>query len=317
MDRQTQDLLRASIREVLAGEQNLEDALAELGWDEVVADDARAATTILFTEQGHALANSRALDGVVLAGLDTVASTVVYPDASSAGAPTSWLDGDAVTVEGISLGPLASDGQALVFARAADSESLVAVSTESLQSAPINGFDLGARWVHVTGSAPVVATVGDAAAADRARAAARRALASELTGVGLGALALAQEHVSARRQFGHTIASFQTVRFRLAEAWTWLAAAEATVDAAWGDATPAAAATAKAYAGQAHRDAVAQCTQVCGAMGITWEHPLHRYVRRGFVLDALLGSADELASRLGADALAGGEVLRLLPAAAL
>jgi alkylation response protein AidB-like acyl-CoA dehydrogenase len=130
-------------------------------------------------------------------------------------------------------------------------------------------------------------------------------------------LTLAQDHVSARRQFGHTIASFQTVRFRLAEAWTWLTAAAAVADAAWGDDTVTAALVAKAYAGQAHRDAVAHCTQVCGAMGVTWEHALHRYVRRGFVLDALLGSADELASRLGADALAGGEIYRLIPAAAL
>jgi hypothetical protein len=317
MDTQTQDLLRGSIREVLAGEQSLDTALVELGWDEVVADDPRAATTILFTEQGRALGNSRALDGVVLAGLDTDATAVIYPTSGSGGGATSHLHGDSVHVEGIALGAFAAGGSALVFIGHDEPESLVTVSTDALEITPINGFDLDTGWVRVSGSAPVLATVGDADAALRARAAGQRALASELTGVGLGALKLAQDHVSARRQFGHTIASFQTVRFRLAEAWTWLAAAEAVVDAAWGDDTSTAAFTAKAYAGQAHKDVVAQCTQVCGAMGVTWEHPLHRYVRRGFVLDALLGSSDELASRLGADAFEGGEIVRLISAASL
>jgi hypothetical protein len=30
--------------------------------------------------------------------------------------------------------------------------------------------------------------------------------------------------------------------------------------------------------------------QVCGAIGVTAEHDLHRYVRRGFQMDALCGS---------------------------
>jgi hypothetical protein len=320
MDLETQDLLRGSIREILAGGPaglSLDDALADLGWDEVVADDARAATTILFTEQGRALGNSRALDGVVLAGLDTTATSVIYPGSGAAGAATSHLHGDSVHVDGIALGALNAGETALVFVGHGEPDGLVAVSTAGLDTAPINGFDLDASWVRVSGQAPVVATVGDSELALRARAAAQRALASEITGTGLAALKLAQDHVSTRRQFGHTIASFQTVRFRLAEAWTWLAAAEAAIDAAWGDDTVTAAMVAKSYAGQAHRDVVAQCTQVCGAMGVTWEHSLHRYVRRGFVLDALLGSADELASRLGADALAGGEVVRLVAASSL
>jgi hypothetical protein len=35
-------------------------------------------------------------------------------------------------------------------------------------------------------------------------------------------------------------------------------------------------------------------------MGATLEHPLHRYVNRGAVLDGLLGSSDELTAELGA-----------------
>ncbi|MGB7165643.1 MAG: acyl-CoA dehydrogenase, partial [Mycobacterium sp.] len=39
--------------------------------------------------------------------------------------------------------------------------------------------------------------------------------------------------------------------------------------------------------------------QVCGAIGLTAEHDLHRYVTRGFQLDALCGSHDQLEALLG------------------
>jgi hypothetical protein len=52
--------------------------------------------------------------------------------------------------------------------------------------------------------------------------------------------------------------------------------------------------------------------QVCGAMGATLEHPLHRYVNAGAVLDGLLGSSAELTVELGAMVRAtvasGGEI---------
>jgi hypothetical protein len=38
--------------------------------------------------------------------------------------------------------------------------------------------------------------------------------------------------------------------------------------------------------------------QVCGAIGLTAEHDLHRYVTRGFQVDALCGSHDQLEALL-------------------
>jgi alkylation response protein AidB-like acyl-CoA dehydrogenase len=56
----------------------------------------------------------------------------------------------------------------------------------------------------------------------------------------------------------------------------------------------------------------ASAVQVCGAMGATLEHPLHRYVNRGAVLDGLLGSSAELTVELGAmiraSVASGGEI---------
>ncbi|EUA23386.1 putative acyl-CoA dehydrogenase domain protein [Mycobacterium xenopi 4042] len=38
--------------------------------------------------------------------------------------------------------------------------------------------------------------------------------------------------------------------------------------------------------------------QVCGAIGLTAEHELHRYVTRGFQIDALCGSYQQLEALL-------------------
>ena len=73
-----------------------------------------------------------------------------------------------------------------------------------------------------------------------------------------------------------------------------------------------AAAAAKARAGRAHQTVSASAVQVCGAMGATLEHPLHRYVNAGAVLDGLLGSSAELTAELGAmiraTVTSGGEI---------
>jgi hypothetical protein len=38
--------------------------------------------------------------------------------------------------------------------------------------------------------------------------------------------------------------------------------------------------------------------QVCGAIGLTMEHDLHRYVTRGFQIDSLFGSYQQLETLL-------------------
>ncbi len=139
----------------------------------------------------------------------------------------------------------------------------------------------------------------------RGVAAAHRALASELLGLSRGALALAVRHVSDRTQFGRPIGSFQAVRHRLAEAYAWAAGTEALVEAAWEDRSRRSAATAKAHAGHTHALVVRHGMQVSGAMGLTWEYDLHRYVRRGFLLNVVLGSSDTLAGWIATELLTG------------
>ena len=49
-----------------------------------------------------------------------------------------------------------------------------------------------------------------------------------------------------------------------------------------------------------------------GAMGFTWEAPLHRFVRRAHALDLLLGPWEHVAAELGRRLNAEGRVPRLV-----
>lgn len=119
----------------------------------------------------------------------------------------------------------------------------------------------------------------------------RVALAAELAGVLQGGLGAVLEHVRERRQFGRPLGSFQAVQHRLAEAatriegcyWMTLRAAQsgATTDAAQ------ALGWMQASAGKIVYD----LHQFMGAMGLTLEHPLHRWTYRARYLRASLGGA--------------------------
>ena len=66
-----------------------------------------------------------------------------------------------------------------------------------------------------------------------------------------------------------------------------------------------AATAAKAQAGHAYLDVSRHAMQLCGAIGLTYEHRLHLFVQRGAVLDGLLGSARELTHEMGTQLLDG------------
>ncbi len=119
----------------------------------------------------------------------------------------------------------------------------------------------------------------------------RIGLAAELSGVLGAALAAVVEHVRNRRQFGQPLGAFQAVQHRLAEnavrieAMRWLALQAAHSGAA------ADAAAAAGYAQKAATPAIYDLHQFMGAMGLTLEHPLHRWTTRAKMLRADLGGA--------------------------
>jgi alkylation response protein AidB-like acyl-CoA dehydrogenase len=67
---------------------------------------------------------------------------------------------------------------------------------------------------------------------------------------------------------------------------------------------------AKCLAGQAHQLAAAHCHQVHGGIAFTKEYGFHRMIRRGQLLDALLGSRVDLVAALGRQIADEGRVPR-------
>ena len=119
----------------------------------------------------------------------------------------------------------------------------------------------------------------------------RIALAAEIGGALKGGLDSVIAHVKQRHQFGRPLGSFQAVQHRLAaaagkiEASYWLALKAAQrID-------PGDAAIAIGYAQEASTRIVYDLHQFMGAMGLTLEHPLHRWTYRARLLRSALGGA--------------------------
>jgi hypothetical protein len=297
LDNEQIDLLSATLRDVLSGPaQGVDARLADLGWDDVVADDAATATRLLFTEHGRALATTSLLDRLVLDALEVTADAVAYP--LTGDAPTSALTG-ILTHE-----PAPGSTVAVPLLR-----GVVVVPVEALTLTPLRTFDPALTWFSVTGAEPTSSTPADWSAGV---AVAHRALAAELIGTAGEVLRLAVEHTSSRTQFGAPIAAFQAVRHRLADAHVAIAAAQSLLLAAFVEGSPASARAAKAQAGRAHELASGHALQVCGAMGSTLEHPLHTFISRGVVLDTLLGSWAEQVAAMGREVLATGSTPLLI-----
>ena len=321
MDAEEIDLLTGSLREVFAcAAADVPRQLRELGWDDVAAADPAAATTLLFTEKGRALSTATLLDEAVLPLLGVHlpggpvggADLLCYPYPGSGTRPSSTPLG----TTGVLLRRPEPDERLLIPVADADGVTLAVAAAGEFTVTPLSSLDPAVGWYAVAGPTPAARSDGSAWAA--AVAAAQRALAAEIIGVAERALGLAVEHTSTRRQFNAPIAAFQAVRHRLADAYVAIAAARALLAASFVDGSQSptvaaiAAAAAKARAGRAHQTVSASAVQVCGAMGATLEHPLHRYVNAGAVLDALLGSSAELTVELGAMVRAtvasGGEI---------
>lgn len=322
MDTEDLELLERSLRN--ATEQHtgkaLDDALDQLGWVDALTDDPRAAVATLFELQGRATASSSALD-LVLArslrtdGLTDAASTpaVVLP-AFGGWSPPATGPGTSLVVDGLATAGLTARTEALVVA-AGDGLQLATVPTTDLDQHPIEGVDPDLGLVRVSGpglAAPASEAL-DPERWDDAIRVGRLALAHELIGVSRTMLTLAREHALDRVQFGQPISGFQAVRHRLAETLVAIETAEASVDAAWLDGSPPAAAMAKALAGRGARTAARHCQQVCAGIGFTTEHPLHRSIRRALTLDGLLGTAVALTRATGDDLVTSRRLPPLLP----
>jgi len=296
------ELIRASMRNLLEGSKpaDVPKELIELGWVDILEAEPAVAVGFLAEEQGRTLATSPALDLAMLHGaglpIDATTAWVLPPMARSFVFPgTSRVD--QLHVEGLVMAGSERAERFLV----ATTHGIVAAPATSIMLTPVTGFDpnLGLQRARGTAKLALTTLAADGTAWTRALAAGRRSLAAEMIGLADQMLADTIGYVTQREQFGRAIASFQTVKHRLADVHVAISAAQAALIAAWEDETAVSAMGAKCLAARAHKLASTHGQQVHGGIAFTVEHGFHRFIQRGHLLDDLLGQADDLVREIG------------------
>ena len=157
---------------------------------------------------------------------------------------------------------------------------------------------------------PAGSGTGGAALA-RARDLACVALSAEQVGAAQRALELTVAYTKARVQFGRPVGSFQALQHRMAdlhvlvESARSLSYAAASAAAGGADDLGLRAAAAKAYCSETLTRVAGEMIQLHGAIGITWEHDAHRYLKRAHGAGQLFGRPSEHAARVASAVIDG------------
>jgi alkylation response protein AidB-like acyl-CoA dehydrogenase len=129
-------------------------------------------------------------------------------------------------------------------------------------------------------------------------------MAAESVGGAVRCLELGVEYAKVREQFGVPIGSFQAIKHKCADVLLAVEAARAAAEnALWavaGDSPDATecASLAKAHCTDAYFYAAAECLQIHGGIGFTWEHPAHLYLKRAKSSQILFGSPGQHRERM-------------------
>jgi alkylation response protein AidB-like acyl-CoA dehydrogenase len=130
------------------------------------------------------------------------------------------------------------------------------------------------------------------------------ALAAELIGASEAAMQLALDYANAREVFGQALTKYQVTRHKAVDLLREVELAKVGVHyAAWASDVDApdredAVAMAKSYAAEAANHVGAECIQIHGGVGFTWDCDAHLYLRRAKVNDLLLGGQSWQRERL-------------------
>ncbi|GAA1626948.1 acyl-CoA dehydrogenase family protein [Nonomuraea maheshkhaliensis] len=148
-----------------------------------------------------------------------------------------------------------------------------------------------------------VRRLGDGGSWARVRDLGIAALAAEQVGGAQRCLDMAVEHALRRHQFGRPIGSFQAIKHKLADLLLLVESARSAAGAAADDEVSAA--VAGSYCTEAYLTAAGENIQVHGGIGITWEHPAHRYFKRATSDAQLFGPPQAHRARLAAHVFDG------------
>ena len=125
----------------------------------------------------------------------------------------------------------------------------------------------------------------------------RTQICAQATGLAQGALDLAVKHITKREQFGKKIASFQAIRFKIAELATLIEANRSLYyRACWsidsGEENHALVAMAKWFCAQNAVTVAQECLQLHGGYGFLNEYPIARFYRDAKILEIYEGTRE-------------------------
>jgi hypothetical protein len=317
MDAAERALLEKAVRDAIHGSSpaGADEALARVGWPEMLEAEPRDAVAVVFTELGASNATASVLDDVVVNALGVEPRSdlaALFPSFAS-WVPPGRLDAGVTRAVGLGTARVAGATDLVVACRDGAALGRVIVPISAVELTPIRGIDpdAGLHAVRVEHAASDVAEL-ETDVWDATVAAGRRAVAHQLAGACRTMLDLARTHAVERMQFGRPIARFQAVRHRLAGALVAVEALEATLTVAWEEPGPTTAALAKASAGRAARTVATHCQQVLAGIGFTTDHPFHRFLKRALALEGLFGSADGIVVEIGRQLMAERTVPTLI-----
>ncbi|CAL9372812.1 acyl-CoA dehydrogenase family protein [Streptomyces sp. enrichment culture] len=179
----------------------------------------------------------------------------------------------------------------------ADDGGLYAVDADAATVTPQVSLDLTRPVAAVRLDGAPGRRVGDAEpAVRRALRSAAGLLASEQLGLAEWALTETVRYLKERRQFNRPVGGFQALKHRLAQLWLEVvglrAAARNAADAlTTGADVEVAVAVAQAHAAPVAVRAAEEALQLHGGIGMTWEHPVHLYLKRAKADSIAYGTA--------------------------
>lgn len=127
-------------------------------------------------------------------------------------------------------------------------------------------------------------------------------LAAEQAGAAERALEITVAYTKEREQFGRPIGGFQALKHRMADMYVLVETARSAALAAatFAEDRERLSAVAKVHCSRALSTVAAEMIQLHGGIGITWEHPAHRYFKRAHSSEQLLGRPHEHLARVTA-----------------
>jgi alkylation response protein AidB-like acyl-CoA dehydrogenase len=190
---------------------------------------------------------------------------------------------------------------------------LVPADAPGLTRKPLDGIDLTRRYakasfddVDVPSSAVVGSVHGAAAAVEHQLELALVIQTAETVGAMDRSLEMTIAWAFDRYSFGRPLASYQEIKHRFADMKTWLEAShaiatEATRAVQAGDESAAMlVSVAASYVGDQSVEAIQDCVQIHGGIGVTFDHDLHLYLRRATQNRVLYGDPGEHRERITA-----------------